>query len=68
MIMFAGSIFSNMQNKAVFSLDGVGVKGAGDGEAVETLHGGDGRGDGVRGAEGVGPHVPRGQVTVLLQP
>lgn len=50
------------------SLNGVGVNGAGDGEAVEPLHGGDGRGDGVGGAEGVGPHVPWWQVAVLLQP
>lgn len=50
------------------SLDGVVVDGAGDGEAVEPLHGGDGRGDGLRRAEGVGPHVTRGQVTILLQP
>lgn len=50
------------------SLDCVVVKGAGDSEAVEPLHGGDGRGDGVGGAERVGPHVPWGQVAVLLQP
>lgn len=50
------------------SPDGVVVDPAGDGEAVEPLHGGDGRGHGVRRAEGVCPHVTRGQVAVLLQP
>lgn len=50
------------------SLDGAVVDGAGDGEAVEPLHGGDGGGDGVRRAEGVCPQVTRGQVAVLLQP
>lgn len=50
------------------SLDGVVVDDAGDGEAVEPLHGADGRGDGVGRAEGVSPHVAGGQVTVLLQP
>lgn len=50
------------------SRNGIGVKGAGDGEAIEPLHGGDSRGDRVGGAEGVGPHVPWWQVAVLLQP
>lgn len=50
------------------SLNGVVVEGAGNREAVELLHGGDGRGDGLGGAEGVGPQISRRQVAVLLKP
>ena len=49
-----------------FLLDGVGVDGARDGEAVEPLHGCDGGGDGLRGAERVRPHVTWRQVPILL--
>lgn len=59
-----------MKSKAVWlcSLNSVGVKGAGDSEAVEPLHGGDGWGDWLWGSKGMGPHVPWRQVAVLLQP
>lgn len=48
--------------------EGLGVGGAGDGEAVEALHGGQGGREGLGGALGVGPQVPGGEVAILLQP
>lgn len=44
------------------------VQGPGDGQAVESLHGDDRRGNRLRGAGRLHPEITRRQVTILLQP